>query len=326
MFTVDPSSILSTLLKAGGIFIPRSSQKDIQILRECLHCERAEMNVVDKTMILYNATIGIAGQPAALTVGRTYVYWASYVRPTLDVQVDDVDLLMEFRNALLTKSNWQDLRRRGFPPDVVVSSSNTTHNGKEIKTPSTQEAQTANVVRVGSIDLSGMARVRITSKWLQKDLGSFVIDMDSFDDFTELMQQSSERQYRETGRRGITPDDLATMLQRYFAQKIRDYLHSYVDDVVIDSRDMYQDARGVVDGVANSILTYVADASRKTGDELQEKVITNLGISKSRLDRLRNSLQQINTTALRHAFVNNKDRFYSAFDQTDSNSDDPSFR
>jgi len=42
--------------------------------------------------------------------------------------------LMEFRNALLTKSNWQDLRRRGFPPDVVVSSSNTTHNGKEIKT------------------------------------------------------------------------------------------------------------------------------------------------------------------------------------------------
>lgn len=203
MFTVDPSTILSTLVKAGKILIPKSSQKDLQILRECLHCERAEMNVVKKTMILYNWSIGLAGEEPALLVGRAYVHWDSYTHPTIYVEVDDVSLLVEFRNLVLTQSNWQAIKSRGFPPEIAV--------GPADPPPETLSKQTDSV-RLGTIDLSGKARIHIKSKPLNKDLGTLELDMDSFDDFTSIMREESEKQYKEAGRSGLTPPQVAALL------------------------------------------------------------------------------------------------------------------
>ena len=298
MFTVDPSAILSTLLKAGGIFIPKSSQKDIEILKECLHCQRAEMNVVQKTMILYNSTIGLDGEEPALLIGRTYVHWDSYTKPTIYIEVDDVELLVDFYNVLLTKSNWQAIRKRGFPPEIAVapSDSGPAPNSKSV-----------DLVRVGSIDLSGAARIRITSRALEKQLGIMELDMDSFDDFTALMQEASECNWREHGRRGLTSDEVATMLQNYFAKKIRSYVLSNAGDIVANSRGVYEDARGIVEKTANSVLDYAVDASRKTGVELQAKVTARLGISTNKLDRWKASLQNVNKTAVVEALQHHQD-------------------
>jgi hypothetical protein len=285
LFTVDPSAILSTLAKAGGVFIPKSSQKDIEILRDCLHCERAEINVIEKTMILYNFTIGLKGEPAALRVGRTYVHFDSYIAPTIYVEVDDVDLLVEFHNMILTKSNWQDLKGRGFPPEIAVT-------------------------MTGSVDLSGSAGVRLVSRTLDKEIGHFEVDMDAFDDFTAVMMEASEKNFQDTGRRGLPSTELATLLQTYFTKKIRSFLLDRVDDLKIDPKELLQGAgdsvHTVMETAGRSVRGYAADASRKTGNELQNVLtarLDKLGVSRDQIDKARDSLQYFNASAVREALA-----------------------
>jgi hypothetical protein len=311
MFTVDPSAILSTLAKAGGIFIPKSNQKDIEILRDCLHCERAEINVVEKTMILYNFTIGLKGEPAALRVGRTYVHFDSYTKPTIYVEVDDVDLLVEFQNMILTKSNWQEIKDHGFPPEIAVTTTASKEDKRSPKNPSKIEAQPAtDFVRIGSVDLSGSAGVRLVSKTLGKEIGHFEVDMDAFDDFTAVMMDASENNYKETGRRGLSSTDLATLLQAYFTKKIRLFLLDRVEDLKIDPRELLQGAgdsvHSVVESAGRSVRGYAADASRKTGDDLQNVLtarLDKLGVSRDQIDNARNSLQHLNASAVREAWT-----------------------
>jgi hypothetical protein len=291
MFTVDPSAILTTLIKAGGIFIPKSSREDLKLLRECLHCEHAEMNVVEKTMILYNWTIGLAGEDAALSVGRAYVQWDSYTRPTVFIEVDDVTLLVEFRNLVLTKSNWQALASRGFPPDIVVSQTKVPEKGKK-------EAETSSyLVRFGSIDLSGKARVCMRSKPLKKDMGTWELDMNSFDEFTSLMQGNSERQLLETGRAGLTSTEVATLLQQFFTKKIRAYLYAHSGNMTEETRHALQHAKGFMHKAADSVLGYTADASKQKGHEWHEEVVARLcRFNNTRLNTLLGKLPKPNAT------------------------------
>jgi hypothetical protein len=310
LFTVDPSAILSTLAKAGGVFIPKSSQKDIEILRDCLHCERAEINVIEKTMILYNFTIGLKGEPAALRVGRTYVHFDSYIAPTIYVEVDDVDLLVEFHNMILTKSNWQDLKGRGFPPEIAVTMTGSNEDRRNSKKPSKDEAPATDFVRIGSVDLSGSAGVRLVSRTLDKEIGHFEVDMDAFDDFTAVMMEASEKNFQDTGRRGLPSTELATLLQTYFTKKIRSFLLDRVDDVKIDPKELLQGAgdsvQTVMETAGRSVRGYAADASRKTGNELQNVLtarLDKLGVSRDQIDKARDSLQYFNASAVREALA-----------------------
>lgn len=318
MFTVDPSAILSTLVKAGGIFIPKSSQADIQILRECLHCERAEINVVEKTMILYNWSVGLDGQAPALQVGRAYVHWDSYLHPTISIEVDDVVLLVDFYNLLLTKSNWQAIHRRGFPPNIVVSPVDDDVKDKPINKVSSMSSKndiaadtTDHLVRFESIDLSGKARVHLKSQPLHKDLGVLELDMDSFDDFTAIMKKEAALTQGHHGRRGLTPPEVATLLQNYFTQKIRTYIYEQWGDIITDKKDLLGDAKNLVHKAAGSVLNYATDASRKTGDDWQERLATRLGVSKQRLDLVRDSLLNVNATAVRSAYSDWADAYHS---------------
>lgn len=313
MFTVDPSAILSTLVKAGGIFIPKSSQKDVQILRDCLHCERAEINVVEKTMILYNWSVGLEGQAPALQVGRAYVHWDSYLHPTISVEVDNVVLLVDFYNLMLTKSNWQAIHSRGFPPNIVVSPVDGDDKtiSKAQRDNINDNHTTDHLVRFESIDLSGKARVLIKSQPLNKDLGILELDMDSFDDFTALMKEASAT-VQGKNRRGLTPPEVATLLQNYFTQKIRAYIYEQWGDIITDKKDFWGDAKSMVHKAAGSVLNYATDASRKTGDDWQEKLATRLGVSKQKLDLVRDSLLNVNATAVRSAYFDLTEAYHNA--------------
>lgn len=297
MFTVDPSSILTMLVKGGNVFIPKSSQKDVRVLQECLHCEKAEMNVVEKTMILYNFTIGLKGKPAALRVGMTYVCWESYTRPTIYMEVDDVELLVEFYNVLLTKSNWQELKNRGFPPEVSVASSDKKENEK---------IETTSSIKIGSIDLSGTATVRIVSKALNEDLGLFELDMDSFDDFTDMMREQSESNFKKTGRRGLASEELATMLEAYFTKKIQAFLKHRVGALALGSEGTKRSVNEAFQNAGQSLVRYVAAVGKKKRDDLEQAVKAKLdeyGVTQNDFGRVLQRLQQINATAFREAFT-----------------------
>lgn len=87
---------------------------------------------------------------------------------------------------------------------------------------------------------------------------------------------------------------------------IRSFLLDHYTDLLDDKKDvLVEDARGLVYKAAGSILDYASDVSRKTGDEWQETLATKLGVSRKRLDLVRESLQNLNvTTNVRSVFSN----------------------
>jgi hypothetical protein len=102
--TVDPSNIISLLVKTAGFFLDPKLQQLAYLLR----CDEAKLNVVNREVLIDNFTLSIPNQHQfpALRIGRIHVSWDSYTRPCLEVQVEDVDILVEFTNLLLTRNNW----------------------------------------------------------------------------------------------------------------------------------------------------------------------------------------------------------------------------
>lgn len=72
------------------------------------HVDHVEWNPVQKRLVFNNFTVTAPGMDGvdSLRVGRVSVSWESYTSPCLDIEVDDVDVLLEFSNLLLTKNNW----------------------------------------------------------------------------------------------------------------------------------------------------------------------------------------------------------------------------
>jgi len=106
-FTVDPSKILSVLVNRGGLLIPKSVEKELMALVNVMHVGEAGLNLVERQLLLKNFTVRVPGcNRESLRVGRVRVTWDSYTKPCVDIQVEDVGVLVEFTNLLLTRNNW----------------------------------------------------------------------------------------------------------------------------------------------------------------------------------------------------------------------------
>lgn len=308
MFTVDPSKILSTLIQKGGLFIPKESQKGIEVLRRVCSVDRAELNVVEKRLLLHNFTIALPREQKALRIGRVYLHWDSYRRPCLDIEVDEVDVLVEFTNLMLTRNNWNELKDFGFPPEIATGSTADREPTKASKgKPNDDDGGGVGLVRINSIDLSKNLTILVLSRPLKKKIGSFTLDMDMADEINELIQRRSDENLLKTGRRGCTANEIAALLQDYIGQRVR----QFVEETVMDVRGKTKQASDVADRMltkaSESVLRYAGDAGKKKGDELQDALtarLTKWGIAKpgeSLSDLKRRSatfVSQINTTAI----------------------------
>lgn len=106
MLTVDPSKIISLMIQHGGLLLPKYFENDLNALSQICHAERVQLNVVERKLLVHNFTVHLPDQEDAIRVGRVYLQWDSYLRPCVDIEVDDVDIFVEFMNVLLTKNNW----------------------------------------------------------------------------------------------------------------------------------------------------------------------------------------------------------------------------
>jgi hypothetical protein len=106
MLTVDPSKMISLMIRHGGLLIPDSLEKDLDVFAKVCHAEEVNLNIMERKLLVHNFTIHLPDQEDALRIGRVYVHWDSYVRPCVEIEVDDVYILVEFLNTLLTKTNW----------------------------------------------------------------------------------------------------------------------------------------------------------------------------------------------------------------------------
>jgi hypothetical protein len=106
MLEVDPTKIISIMMKHGGLLIPESSMGELKVLAKVCNAEKARLNVMERELELTNFVVRLPGEEPALRIGRVYLRWDSYLTPCVDVEVDDVFLLIEFLTVLLTETNW----------------------------------------------------------------------------------------------------------------------------------------------------------------------------------------------------------------------------
>lgn len=106
MLDVDPAKIISILMKHGGLLIPESSKDELEVLAKVCKADRVRLNVMRRELEVKNFVVQLPGEEEALRIGRVYLHWDSYLKPCVEVAVDDVSLLFEFVNVLLTETNW----------------------------------------------------------------------------------------------------------------------------------------------------------------------------------------------------------------------------
>jgi hypothetical protein len=107
MLDVNPSKILSLMIRHGGLLIPDSIEPDLLVMGQVCHADSIRLNVVDRKLVVYNLTVHPPGEVEdALRVERVYLHWDSYKQPCVDIEVDNVTVLIEFLNLMMTQHNW----------------------------------------------------------------------------------------------------------------------------------------------------------------------------------------------------------------------------
>lgn len=106
MLTIDPSKLISTMIKHGGLLIPESSRKDLEVFAKVCHADEVRLNVAERKLEVKNFVVQLPGEEEALRIGRVYLHWDSYLKPCIEIEVNDVAILVEFHNVIFTSSNW----------------------------------------------------------------------------------------------------------------------------------------------------------------------------------------------------------------------------
>lgn len=104
--TVDPAKIMGLLITRGGLVLPKYIQDELISTARVCSVDDAQLNLLERKMLFSNFTVALPGSPRALQVGRFYMTWDSYLKPCVDIELDDVTILVEFTNLMLTRTNW----------------------------------------------------------------------------------------------------------------------------------------------------------------------------------------------------------------------------
>lgn len=109
MLTVDANNIINQMIQHGGLFVSPAIERDLKLVGEFCQADSCQLNVVERRMLIHNFTVRLPDDPShddALRVGRIALQWDSYMKPCVEIEVDDVFILVDFFNVLLTKNNW----------------------------------------------------------------------------------------------------------------------------------------------------------------------------------------------------------------------------
>jgi hypothetical protein len=106
MLDVDPSKIISLMMRHGGLLIPKSAENDLKVFSKVCHADSVKLNGIQRKLIVENFTVHLPGKEDALKIGRVFLRWGSYRKPCIEIEVDDVAITVEFLNVMLTKNNW----------------------------------------------------------------------------------------------------------------------------------------------------------------------------------------------------------------------------
>ncbi|KAG7362186.1 hypothetical protein IV203_025852 [Nitzschia inconspicua] len=280
--TVDATKLVSYLVNHGGLVLPKSTKEEIKVFGRVCHVDEILLNVMQRRLQVRNFTIHTEGdhEDVALRIGRLYVEWSSYRKPCLSIEVDDVDILVEFLNIVLSRNNWNNLKDSGFPPSMYTDEVD--------PVPTTEETNVQDsFVRIESVDFSGNITCTFRSKPLKKEIAVLQFDLDSFDEVDRQIRERSDDNLIQTGRKGCTTDELYDIVKSFFARKIKEMAASNVEDA-LNGREMstLQGIKRAWSSTSNSATGYVDDARDWTEGKLRGKLSESIQIGKQKTEKV----------------------------------------
>ena len=114
-FRVDPQNIIRLICKHAGMVLPEYITRDLEVVASVCQCDETSLDLINKELKVRNLRVVLPltkkdgrtnHDRTALNVGAIRLTWDSYLHPCIEVEVEDVDVLVEFINLILTKNNW----------------------------------------------------------------------------------------------------------------------------------------------------------------------------------------------------------------------------
>jgi len=322
-FTVDPSKILPILIQKGGLVMPSYIEQDLKKLEKLCHCDESKLSIVNRQLVLRNLTVSLPvnesnnssdhelGNPS-LRIGRIMITWDSYLQPCVDIQVEDIDVLVEFDNLLLTKTNWHKLKAAGFPPDLLLMA----NDNEEYEEDATSSFANS-FVRVGRLDMLGNVKIKVNSSPLNKTITpDIVLNLNMMEELSGTIRQRASISSHGNERLGCTTDELYIIIEDFFKDKLRKAIQKTVSDIAHSRIDperqslTVQEARKFLSG-AKDVFSDYGQAVRvsmedridgkiiKLGEVVEEKVAQRLDkVEKKFGNKLRNIVGPANVDKL----------------------------
>lgn len=99
---VDSSKALVVLLQTLGVTVKGGENKFAKLI-DCYECK---VNRATGDLKIRGFTVSVPGSSPSLKIGKLYVTLDEENQDCLDIEVEDVEIFVEFRNLYLSKNNW----------------------------------------------------------------------------------------------------------------------------------------------------------------------------------------------------------------------------
>lgn len=258
-WAVNPIRLLSPFVNTAKAVAPASVRRNIDLFEELFKVKGAEWSIFHQRVVLDHCILRLRDQPfPALSIGRLDVHWDSLITPTIDIEVDDVVINVEFTNMSLSRSNWDELNE-GIAPLVSSYESTCRWFGWDKSSDENDD-----FLQFNSISLLGNLTLSLRSRPLGKELASLSLKM-SIGDLSDKIKRLAEKNFQMHGRRGCTPVELTTVLKQYFASRLRSLLKEIARDPqrAIDQKEnLVQKAQALISRCKVEVSSYVAESLR----------------------------------------------------------------
>jgi len=228
----------------------------------------------------------------ALRVGRFYLSWDSYLKPCVEMELDDVDLLVEFWNLMLTRTNWHALNDAGFPPKTAMAYSSSSTSSS----PTTEQQQASTFLRVGSIRLTGQITLVVQSRPLNSRAlcPPVILNFRTLNELMERVRTAANK--NEGGRRGCTTTTLTDIVGMYVNEKVKELVKNAAVDMAKAQFQPGGESEVVAKGkklwsqAKETALRYAGDVKQKTEADFEkvvkDEVKKRWGLDEERMDSL----------------------------------------